>query len=69
MKRNAVVIARDNTGNKTKVRIQFDSKWKLTQSEINNVTRKLARSVADAVRELPCTDFGPDNTIVSAPRT
>ena len=61
MKRNAKVVAVDGPY-RVEVSISFKSGNGLVRDEVDQVTRNMARKTADAVRELPFTDFGPDNT-------
>ena len=61
MQRNAKVVAVDGPY-RMEVQITFKSHNGLTRDEVDSVARKPARKTADAVRELPYVDFGPEKT-------
>ena len=61
MKRMARVIAVDGPY-RMEVQIKFTSRNDLLREEVDEVARRLARRTADAVRDLPYADFGPERT-------
>lgn len=64
MKRVRTIRADDGHGHKISIKVAFESTNSLTPFEIAKVTTEATRHVADAIRNLSYTDFGPDNTIV-----
>ena len=68
MKRNAKVVAKTDL-ERMEVTIRFKTgPYRLVTSEVNNLVTIAANSVADAIRNLPYVNFGPNNTVVSAPK-
>ena len=64
-KKSARINSNDSNGNEIEVTINFQSTNGLEASEVNSVVVKAVRSMADAIRSLPHTDFGPENTKIS----
>lgn len=60
--RAATIRAKDGAGRRVTVRIEFTSRDGLLCDEVREARTKLARMVADAIRQLPFSDFGPENT-------
>ena len=47
-----------------RVRIELRCNGKLMQDELHSVSKTITEKVADALRDVRFTDFGPSNTIV-----
>lgn len=61
-KKAASITAKDDKGRSIRVRLEFVSEDGLCPDEVAEVRTRLARKIADAIRELPYSDFGPENT-------
>lgn len=65
LKKSARIISNDGKGNVLEIAVQFSSTNHLEPDELANVVVKASRVIADAVRSLPYTDFGPENTKIA----
>lgn len=66
MKRNAKVVAVDSD-TRMEISIRFRSdRFVLTTNETKKVAVEAAEKIADAIRTLPYTKYGPVNTRVTA---
>lgn len=61
MKRNAKITSRDSEGQTIEINVLVKSN-DLDASEIDRVATQASREIADAIRKLVYTDFGPENT-------
>jgi hypothetical protein len=64
-KKNARISSNDSNGNAIQVAVEFTSTNELEKDEVEEVTRQAARAVADIIRKLPYTNFGPENTRIT----
>lgn len=65
MKRSVKVSANDgDVLVEIKTRIITTRQAALSRDEVDRIATKVGRVIADGVRVLPYTDFGPENTIV-----
>jgi hypothetical protein len=67
--RRAARITATDRDYKVVVSFEFKSGNGLILDEVREVRTKLARKIADALRELPHTDFGPEDTKVTLLRS
>lgn len=65
LKKSAKITSNDGKGNSLEIAMQFSSTNQLEEDEVDNVVVKASRQIADALRTLPYTDFGPENTKIS----
>ena len=65
MKRIVKVVANDGDS-RIEVTARILPSKTLVRSEVNHLAQQLARGIADGLRPLSYTNFGPDNTDVQA---
>ena len=65
MKRIVKVVANDGSS-RIEVTARITSNNSFTRTETNRIAQELARGIADGLRPLSYTNFGPDNTDVRA---
>jgi hypothetical protein len=65
LSKNARISSSDANGHTIEISLKFKSSNALEPSEVREVTIKAARAIADHIRNLPYTDFGPENTRIN----